>query len=235
MVKRILVLVRKGRPSAVKAKEAKEPNRGVDVGRHQKQDNYSDEGANARAVFCQSKSINFRTTEGGKEVEGCQQQQNNSKASKKRPPLTKDANNNDTSEETKRQKGTQNHKHSTDVPPQAPIGCYENEEEADVDNARAFFKYRPKEDVIDLSDVPPQAPILRSEAGSSKYRGVYRKKNKKYQVLFTINRKNHSLGYYHDEEEAAVVYARAAFKYKSKEDVIDLPDVSPQPRTGTYY
>jgi len=207
----------------VKAKEAKEPNRGVDVGGDQKQDNYSDEGANARAVFCQSKSINFRTTEGGKEVEGCQQQKNNSKASKKRPPLTKDANNNDTSEETKRQK-TLKHECSTDVPLQAPIGCCKNEEEADV----------AKEDVIDLSDVPPQAPILRSEAGSSKYRGVYRKKNKKYQVLFTINRKNHSLGYYHDEEEAAVVYARAAFKYKSKEDVIDLPDVSPQPRTGTY-
>ncbi len=84
-------------------------------------------------------------------------------------------------------------------------------------SARAAFKYqsdKPKK-FLDLTDVPPQPPILRSriEAGSSKYKGVYQK-NQKYQVLLRMDGKNHSLDCYHDEEEAAAVYARAAFKYK---------------------
>eukprot|EP00984_Skeletonema_dohrnii_P009856 scaffold3797_cov91-Skeletonema_dohrnii-CCMP3373.AAC.11 len=63
---------------------------------------------------------------------------------------------------------------------------------------------------IDLRDVPPQAPILKvtQGQGASKYQGVS----------------------YDNEEEAAVDYARAEYKYRKKATV-DVPS-QPQPTTA---
>ncbi|KAK1739911.1 putative AP2/ERF family transcription factor family protein [Skeletonema marinoi] len=133
------------------------------------------------------------------------------------------------------------------------IGYYDNEEEAAVDYARAVFKYKNQaalgkareQDsfIIDLSDVPPQSPISKSEGrikeGASKYTGVsFDKRMNKWQAKIYIEGKVRLIGYYDNEEEAAVDYARAVFKYKNqgalgkaREDsfIIDLSDVPPQP------
>ncbi|KAK1733370.1 hypothetical protein QTG54_015929 [Skeletonema marinoi] len=98
------------------------------------------------------------------------------------------------------------------------IGAYENEEEAAVDYARALLKYgsRRKRKLIDFNDVPPQLPILKShgKVGSSKYEGVYfNKANNKWDAQITIDGKQHYIGAYDNEEEAAVDYARAAHTY----------------------
>eukprot|EP00985_Skeletonema_marinoi_P005491 scaffold2384_cov150-Skeletonema_marinoi.AAC.1 len=136
---------------------------------------------------------------------------------------------------------------------QRRIGYYENEEEGGADYARAVFKYKNQaalgkareQDsfIIDLSDVPPQSPISKSEGrikeGASKYTGVsFDKRMNKWQAKIHIDGKNRLIGYYENEEEAAVDYARAVFKYKNqaalgkaREDsfIIDLSDVPPQP------
>ena len=114
------------------------------------------------------------------------------------------------------------------------IGCYENEEEAAIDYARAVFKYKGEEalaklreqkssrSAIDLSDVPPRQPIPKREGhmkeGSSKYTGVYFNTSKnKWEAATRINGKTHHIGCYENEEEAAIDYARAVFKYKGQE------------------
>ncbi|KAK1739914.1 hypothetical protein QTG54_009673 [Skeletonema marinoi] len=53
----------------------------------------------------------------------------------------------------------------------------------------------------------------------------------KWQAQIRIDGMNRLIGYYENEEEAAVDYARAVFKYKKREDsfIIDLSDVPPQP------
>ncbi len=102
------------------------------------------------------------------------------------------------------------------------VGYYENEEEAAVDYARAVFKYRPdwqkqKQMAIDLTDVPPQLPIMSSKKNrSSAYEGVcvYKATNK-WTTQISIDGKNRYIGVYDNEEEAAVDYARAVFKYKA--------------------
>jgi TolA-binding protein len=111
------------------------------------------------------------------------------------------------------------------------IGLYENEEEAAIDYARAVFKYNGQEgldkarekchEVVDLSDVPPQPPIPKSQRrikeGASKYTGVcFNKQKNKWQAQIYINGKVRSIGLYENEEEAAVDYARAVFKYKGQ-------------------
>eukprot|EP00985_Skeletonema_marinoi_P021723 scaffold13475_cov140-Skeletonema_marinoi.AAC.4 len=116
------------------------------------------------------------------------------------------------------------------------IGTYENEEEAAVDYARAVFKYRSPETLeklfkhnkkrrvhqkLDLSDVPPQLPIPKRagqiKEGASKYTGVsFNKHTKKWQARICIEGKHRYVGSYENEEEAAVDYARAVFKYKGK-------------------
>ena len=115
------------------------------------------------------------------------------------------------------------------------IGCYENEEAAGIDYARAVFKFKGQEALnnlreqnssgpepaIDLSDVPPKQPILKSayptKEGSSRYTGVYfNKSNNKWETKIWIEGKLRSIGYYENEEEAAIDYARAAFKYKKQ-------------------
>eukprot|EP00986_Skeletonema_menzelii_P001910 scaffold518_cov105-Skeletonema_menzelii.AAC.6 len=73
--------------------------------------------------------------------------------------------------------------------------------------------------IIDLSDVPQQPPILkpsdRIKEGASKYTGVYSDKTKKKWISkIQIDGKYRYIGYYEKEEEAAVDYARALFKYK---------------------
>ena len=130
------------------------------------------------------------------------------------------------------------------------IGLYSDEEEAAVDYARAVFKYKggtqgkDNSFVMDLSDVPPQPPIPKSASyikeGASKYQGVcFNKRMNKWYAQISIEEKPRFIGYYDDEEEAAVDYARALFKYKPAGEeivkqqansfVIDLSDVPPQP------
>jgi len=109
---------------------------------------------------------------------------------------------------------------------QHTIGYYDNEEEAAVDYARAVFKYkagkvnaprkRGQQNAIDLSDVPAQPPILKSigMGATSKYRGVYfHKATNKWRARIEIDGKEHHIGLYDNEEQAAVDYARAVFKY----------------------
>ena len=106
---------------------------------------------------------------------------------------------------------------------------------------------------IDLSDVPPQPPIAKSAGrikdGASKYTGVsFNKASHKWNAQIMIDGKQHCIGFYDNEEEAAVDYARAIFKYKGQGALdkareqaalvkarmhssltIDLSDVPPQP------
>ena len=100
---------------------------------------------------------------------------------------------------------------------------YDDEEAAAVDYARALFKYkrgvkRQRKSIIDLSDVPPQPPIPKIrdciKEGASKYKGVcYNKQSNKWHTTIRVKGKQWHIGYYDDEEEAAVDYARAVFKY----------------------
>eukprot|EP00985_Skeletonema_marinoi_P020177 scaffold11861_cov187-Skeletonema_marinoi.AAC.1 len=114
------------------------------------------------------------------------------------------------------------------------IGTYDNEEEADVDYARAVFKYEEGKvnARIDLTDhIPPS---------SKKYQGVYFNQTKnKWIGLVTIDGKNHCIGYYDNEGEAAIGYSRAIVKCrvdkqlkmsqkKTQQKFIDLTDVPPQ-------
>ena len=118
---------------------------------------------------------------------------------------------------------------------QRSIGWYEKEEEeeAAIDYARALFKYKGQDALdkareqqkslpaIDLSDVPPQVPILKSEGyikeGASRYTGVsFNKQMKKWQAMISIEGKSRYIGLYENEEEAAIDYARAVFKYKGQ-------------------
>ena len=126
------------------------------------------------------------------------------------------------------------------------IGCYDDEMEAAVDYARALYKYkggvkRQRQGksfaTIDLSDVPTQPPIPKSsrhvKEGASKYTGVcFNKHANKWQAQISIYGKQHAIGRYDNEEEAAVDYARAVFKYKGGKvhrRFVDLSDVPPQP------
>ena len=106
------------------------------------------------------------------------------------------------------------------------IGYYDNEEDAAVDYARALFKYKGgvegqdhRASVIDLNGVPPQPPIPKSsrriKEGASKYTGVtFNKQSNRWHAQIGIGGKNQFIGLYDNEEEAAVDYARAVFKYK---------------------
>ena len=72
---------------------------------------------------------------------------------------------------------------------------------------------------IDLTDVPPQPPIpviAGSKEGSSRYAGIsFIESLNKWIAHIMIDGKNQILGVYDHEEEAAVDYARAVYKYKS--------------------
>eukprot|EP00985_Skeletonema_marinoi_P005492 scaffold2384_cov150-Skeletonema_marinoi.AAC.2 len=125
----------------------------------------------------------------------------------------------------------------SDVPPQLPIPKSAGRIK------EGASKYKGDSFIIDLSDVPPQSPISKSEwrikEGASKYTGVsFDKRMNKWKAQIYIDGKNRLIGYYDNEEEAAVDYARAVFKYKNqaalgkaRKDsfIIDLSDVPPQP------
>ena len=116
------------------------------------------------------------------------------------------------------------------------IGLYGNEEDAAKDHARAVFKYkggavgierlksqqrRKVQEKIDLTDVPEQKLIFRDvgKPSSSKYVGVvFNQTTKKWQAQIYIDGKNHFIGRYGNEEDAAKDYARAVFKYKAGKD-----------------
>jgi hypothetical protein len=69
-----------------------------------------------------------------------------------------------------------------------------------------------------LTDVPPQSPILKRSGmdGASKYQGVsFKKAINKWKAQIFIGGKQHLIGFYDNEEEAAIDYARAVFKYKA--------------------
>eukprot|EP00985_Skeletonema_marinoi_P017053 scaffold9269_cov149-Skeletonema_marinoi.AAC.3 len=72
--------------------------------------------------------------------------------------------------------------------------------------------------IFDLSDVPPQSPLPKSagrvKEGASKYTGVtFNKQRNKWQAQIMIAGKSRFIGSYEIEEEAAVDYARAVFKF----------------------
>ena len=120
----------------------------------------------------------------------------------------------------------------------------------DINSGREIKKHLKKIEkfVIDLADVPPQLPILKSKGrikeGASKYMGVsFHKPRNKWRVIIMIEGKHCHVGSYESEEEAAVNYARAVFKYQGQEALakaregIDLSDVPPQPpipKSGRY-
>jgi hypothetical protein len=67
--------------------------------------------------------------------------------------------------------------------------------------------------VIDISDVPPQPPVPKSsrrvKEGASKYTGVcFNKKSNKWQAHIHLYGKQHAIGHYDNEEDAAIDYAR---------------------------
>jgi len=90
--------------------------------------------------------------------------------------------------------------------------------------------------VIDLSDVPPQQPIRKSKGrtnNASKYAGAYfNKQVNLWYAQIIIEGKSCWIGSYDNEEEAAVDYARAVFKYKGgahqQSFFVDLKDVPTQ-------
>ena len=136
------------------------------------------------------------------------------------------------------------------------IGYYVDAEQAAAAFAAAVFKYRGEEELakarernsskpaaIDLSDVPPQSPILKSHRRpkeASKYVGVsFHKQSNKWQTRISIDGSFRYIGNYENEERAAADYAAAVFKYRGKEALaeerkryssgraIDLSDVPP--------
>jgi hypothetical protein len=107
---------------------------------------------------------------------------------------------------------------------------------------------------IDLSDVPDQHLILKhqvdlyrdntrqrpvKEKTASKYMGVYWESNaggiNKWHAQIMVEKRVYNLGKYHDEEVAAQVYAKAAYKYKKSKAPtgvyggMDLSNVPKQP------
>ena len=91
----------------------------------------------------------------------------------------------------------------------------------DLASGREIMKRQKKADdfVLDLSDVPPQQPIPKREGkmkeGASKYTGVtFDKPHNKWLTRIMIDGTKRHIGYYENEEEAAIDYARAVFKYK---------------------
>ena len=136
------------------------------------------------------------------------------------------------------------------------IGRYENEGDAAIDFARAVFKYRGQRALdkmrsiftIDLSDVPPQLPIRKTDEqikeGGSRYKGVYfNKLANKWVAIIIIGGKTRHVSCQDNEEDAAVDHARAVLKYKGRElsdtamtteclavDLSDIGSQAPIPR-----
>mmetsp|Transcript_22726 Transcript_22726/g.35140 ORF Transcript_22726/g.35140 Transcript_22726/m.35140 type:complete len:228 (+) Transcript_22726:92-775(+) len=85
----------------------------------------------------------------------------------------------------------------------------------DVDDTETKGGQRQRQKFIELSGVPPQLPILSNRKSGSKYQGVYFDKLcNKWRAKIRIDGKQRCIGYYDTDKEAAVDYARAAYKYK---------------------
>jgi len=101
---------------------------------------------------------------------------------------------------------------------------------------------------VDLSDIPYQQPILKNEftrfydnsrkrpikPNASKYTGVYfSEMHHSWRAQIQIKGRVTIIGNYENEEQAAVDYARAAYKYKPKTKTIfggyNLSDIQEQP------
>jgi len=65
----------------------------------------------------------------------------------------------------------------------------------------------------------------RSGAKQSKYKGIYwRKKNRKWQVQITFEKKRIHVGYFRSEIDAAKAYDRAARKYHGEFASLNFPE-----------
>ena len=90
---------------------------------------------------------------------------------------------------------------------------------------------------IDLSDVPQLPPLPKNKGqvkeGASKYNGVYfHKASKKWLAQIKIEGKIHHIGYYENEEEAGIDFARALFKYNGKSAVVEKNETKYRRRRG---
>jgi len=97
------------------------------------------------------------------------------------------------------------------------IGYYEREEDAAEDYARAAFKYKPTKGGcetyggLDLGGVPEQ-PLIRSRTSASGYKGVKAMKGRwQARITTTKGTAPTTLGTFDNVEEAAEIYARAAY------------------------
>ena len=107
---------------------------------------------------------------------------------------------------------------------QRSIGYYDKEEDAAADYARAAFKYKEKKQSqetyggLDLSGVPKDLPLIRSERSATGFKGVKFSTNGRYKGLNRYEArisigggKNKTLGTFDTAEEAALIYARAQY------------------------
>jgi len=98
------------------------------------------------------------------------------------------------------------------------IGYYDNEEDAAGDYAKAAFKYKVLSTRLvdttygglDLSNIPEQ-PLITKNSIPSGYQGVRLRKSGKWEARISSDKKRFILGYSDTPEEAASIYARAAF------------------------
>ena len=97
------------------------------------------------------------------------------------------------------------------------IGYYDKEEDAAADYARAAFKYKEKKQSqetyggLELSGVPKDLPLIRSERNVTGYAGVKPMKGR-FQVRISVGGgESKTLGTFDTAEEAALIYARAQY------------------------
>ena len=119
------------------------------------------------------------------------------------------------------------------------IGHYDKEEDAAADYARAAFKYKPTKPSLqtygglDLSSVPNNLQLIRSERSGTGYKGV-KVNRQRYQARIGIGIcKDKTLGTFDTAEEAALIYARAQYyldhKGQSKDKKKELAVAKPFP------
>ena len=105
------------------------------------------------------------------------------------------------------------------------IGYYDNEADAGMYYAQALLKYRGQKALdeaiadseFNIDGVPPRKPILKSDKnideGSSKYIGAtFDSSRNKWKAQIKFKGKLRHLGYYDNDYDAAIDYARALFK-----------------------
>jgi len=103
------------------------------------------------------------------------------------------------------------------------IGSYQSEEEAAADYARAAFKHKARGSHklyggMDLSDVPEDQPLIRSDTNASGYKGVKAMKGRWQARIGNGNGKHVTLGTFDTVEEAAGIYSRAVYYLEQKQE-----------------